>query len=194
MKITELPTELLLHTMSYLKSYDLINLKASCKRFKKITTINYAKKFIINYMNDKHNFLYLNEFVNHVYTKVMDNDCPIKYKLKKNNDVNIVFNKKYKRKKNVFSINFDINNENKLTITYDAYRKKFFCQKSGCEKISIPIIFFITALRWMIKIYNIHPIVYNFTIDENHLYILKQLNTNHNIRIIDEVLLDTISI
>lgn len=159
-----LPRELLHIIFCKLDTISRMQIKAVCKEFAQLVTIRTCD-FTLKDNEQRYCFTTINGFVNHIYEAVIETDLSHQtYHLLRKPDINIVFSKIRIRNKNHYSVNIEVNNIIHMRLFYESSSRHYKYYKFMNNLVCFPALFYVVALRFMIKIYKMRPIDYNFDV------------------------------
>jgi hypothetical protein len=190
-----LPNELLQDILSNLDVLSKIRTKAVCKQFALLISIGTLQELTLYENSQTYTFHKINGFIDHIYESLIDTELWNKsYNLARIANVDIVFGKTRVRNKYKYAVDIEINYTTRMRIFYEGRSRRYKCYKFMNDPITIPTLFYVIALRFLIKIYNPRPCDYNFDILQIPDLYKRMLCPNYNGTIFSELLNEDLTI
>jgi hypothetical protein len=162
--IQHIPNEVLDAIFSTVDTLSRVYIRSTCRCFRDIVpNIDKDQSFFLYEQSSTHDLKSLNEFVNHVYDKVVGSDTnQIRYHMTRQRNTLIVFNRERNRRSYKYKVLFEENGLVRLEIHYDGRDRHYKIYKVGNDAFSVPMLLFLLGMRFMKKIYKTRQIDYNF--------------------------------
>ena len=162
--IQHIPNEVLYTIFSTVDTLSRVYIRSTCRSFRDIVPkIDTELSFALYEHSTTYDLKSLNEFVDHVYDKVVSsNNNNTSYHMTRQRQTLVCFNRERNRRSYKYSVSFEENFLVRLKISYDGRDRRYKVYKVGSESFSVPTLLFLLGMRFMRKIYKTREIDYNF--------------------------------
>jgi hypothetical protein len=165
MRLQYLPIEILSIILGQLDTLSKIRARAVCRDFASAVYVSALANFTHSEHEELHVFESIDAYISHAYTSLLDTavaPADKTYNLTRFPTVCIVFIRTRKHNRNKFSVNITSRNIVQLRISYDARNKRYTLYKFTSTPVVLPSLFYVVALRFMIKIHGQRFVEHNF--------------------------------
>lgn len=165
--IQHIPNEVLDLIFSNLDALSRMYIRSTCRCFRDIVpTIQSDKPFILYEHAVTYDLKSLNDFVDHVYDKVVDSNSSehqvTSYHMTRQRHTLVSFNRERNRRSYKYNVTFEEYGLVRLKLYYDGRQRRYKINKLGSDEFSIPTLLFLLGMRFMTKIYKTRGLDYNF--------------------------------